>query len=232
MEMATKDRHELQSSITRERLLEAALAEFSRNGFEGASTRIIAAQAGCHQPQINYHFESKESLWEAMMLRLFTELETEMDGIQEIADPVLCFETMLRRFIRFAARRPELNRIMVAEAMEETSRLKWIVETYSRSAHERTLDMWRAVRAAGAGAEMDERLVYHAVIGAASLLWANGPEANLLDSTFTANREQLLELHAEAVVALFLPKTPKRKSSEPKTQLASTKSTTRKMAKR
>ena len=38
--------------------------EFAAHGFEGASTRAIAAAAGTHQPQINYHFESKDDVVE------------------------------------------------------------------------------------------------------------------------------------------------------------------------
>ncbi|MCA2291335.1 TetR family transcriptional regulator, partial [Mycobacterium avium] len=41
----------------REALLNAALVEFGAKGFDGASTRAIAARVDAHQPQINYHFE-------------------------------------------------------------------------------------------------------------------------------------------------------------------------------
>lgn len=60
---------------TREALLDAALGEFAAHGFEGASTRAIAAAAGTHQPQINYHFESKDALWKAAVDHLFVRLD-------------------------------------------------------------------------------------------------------------------------------------------------------------
>jgi TetR/AcrR family transcriptional regulator len=211
-EMKSVDRHDQQSALTRERLLDAALAEFSARGFEAASTRRIAAKAGCHQPQINYHFASKELLWEATMTRLFVELDAEVGTIENIADPIERFEVMLRRFVRYAAHRPELNRIMVAEAMEPTPRLHWIVDNFSRAANKRMLEAWRAVRAAGGGADVDERLVYHLFIGAASLLWANAPEATLLDPSLDAQNPEIVRAHADALVAFFLP----RKSSERK----------------
>ncbi|MDT5326002.1 MAG: TetR/AcrR family transcriptional regulator, partial [Mycobacterium sp.] len=49
----------------RQALLESALAEFGAKGFDGASTRAIARRVQAHQPQINYHFESKTALWTA-----------------------------------------------------------------------------------------------------------------------------------------------------------------------
>jgi TetR/AcrR family transcriptional regulator len=203
--MTVVDRYEQQSALTRERLLDAALSEFSTRGFEGASTRSIAARAGCHQPQINYHFASKEALWEATMTRLFTEMTAEFEHIDAITDPVIRFETILRRFVNYAAKRPELNRIMVAEAMAQTPRLTWIVEQFSSVAYNRVLTNWRAVRASGHGANIDERLVYHLFIGAASLLWANAPEAHLLDRSINANDPTVIAAHADALVQFFLP---------------------------
>lgn len=57
-----------------EQLLDAAAAEFAAHGFAGASTRRIAERAGAHQPQINYHFRSKEHLWQATVDHLFAQL--------------------------------------------------------------------------------------------------------------------------------------------------------------
>jgi TetR/AcrR family transcriptional regulator len=205
---ATTDRHDDQSAITRDRLIEAALAEFSKAGFEGTSTRAIAARAGCHQPQINYHFASKHALWEAAVGRLFAELALEVDDTESVADPVERFELMIRRFVAFVARRPELNRIMVAEAMATTPRLTWLVETYSRAAHDRILDTWRGVRRSGFGANIDERVIYHVFIGAASLLWANEPEAHLLDPSIATNRADAICAHADSLVAMLMPSTP------------------------
>jgi TetR/AcrR family transcriptional regulator len=205
--MADLDRHEEQSSLTRERLLDAALIEFSKRGFEAASTRTIAKLAGCHQPQINYHFASKEALWEATVTRLFAELESEVALLDQIDNPTQRFEHMIRRFVLFAARRPELNRIMVAESMTDGPRLHWLVDNYARSAYGRVLTNWREVRASGAGANIDERLVYHLFIGAASLLWANAPEAQLLDASLVSTDESVLAAHADAIVSFFLPQT-------------------------
>ena len=47
---------------TRARLIEAALDVFGRLGFEGASTRQIAKEAGANLAAIVYHFGSKEAL--------------------------------------------------------------------------------------------------------------------------------------------------------------------------
>ena len=63
------------SEVVVAQLLDAALVEFAAHGFAGASTRAIAERAGAHQPQINYHFSSKEALWQAAK-RIERQLET------------------------------------------------------------------------------------------------------------------------------------------------------------
>src|SRR6185295_8015233 len=105
----------------RELLLDAALVEFGAKGFDGASTRAIALRIGAHQPQINYHFASKDALWTAAVDHLFAALGETMQGLSfapsvDVAQTAATFAELIRRFVRFAAAHPELNQIMVHEA--------------------------------------------------------------------------------------------------------------------
>src|SRR5919106_4226073 len=65
---------------TKERILEAAIAEFSAKGFAGARVSEIAARAGVNQQLIAYYFDGKEGLyreigrrWRAYEARAFPE---------------------------------------------------------------------------------------------------------------------------------------------------------------
>jgi AcrR family transcriptional regulator len=60
----------------RARILRAALDEFARNGFSGASMDAIAARTETTRAMINYYFGSKEKLYIAV-------LEQEYTGIRE-----------------------------------------------------------------------------------------------------------------------------------------------------
>src|SRR5262249_35202122 len=64
----------VQSSDTRELILEAALVAFADDGFDGATTRDIAQQAGVALGLLRYHFGSKTELWKAAVDRAFAEL--------------------------------------------------------------------------------------------------------------------------------------------------------------
>ena len=198
---ATKRGSYRSSADVRARLLDAAMVEFSQHGFEGSSTRAIARRAGAHQPQINYHFESKEALWYAVMERLIGEIDAAMATTAD--DPRVLFEGAIRGIVAFSAARPEMNRIMIQEASAPGPRLTWLVETHIRPRHDMMRALWLDVRAAGHGVDVPVELLYHLVIGAASLLHANAPEAELL-AGIDASDPAIVEAHADALVRLFL----------------------------
>ncbi|WP_043201767.1 CerR family C-terminal domain-containing protein [Paraburkholderia acidipaludis] len=50
---------------TRRKIIEAAIGLFGQHGFDGASTREIAARAGVNAPALQYYFENKEGLYRA-----------------------------------------------------------------------------------------------------------------------------------------------------------------------
>jgi AcrR family transcriptional regulator len=56
-------------AASKDRILHAAEQEFTTKGFNGASTRDIAATAGVAQALIHYHFNSKRALFLAMVQR-------------------------------------------------------------------------------------------------------------------------------------------------------------------
>ena len=58
-----------QPDQTRERILQAAEAEFSRLGFEGAGMKGIAIAAAVSQGLLHYHFVNKDGLYAAVIER-------------------------------------------------------------------------------------------------------------------------------------------------------------------
>jgi AcrR family transcriptional regulator len=201
----------------RERLLDAALVEFGAKGFEGASTRAIARRIGAHQPQINYHFDSKEALWAAAVDHLFAELEREMrdlvesvrgDASGDVSQTAAAFSEMIRRFVHFAARRPELNRIMVHEGTAESHRLTWMTRRHVKPLYDTVRALWCQLREAGVAAPIDDRLFHYVMVGAASLVYVNAPEARLLTGIDPA-AERWVETHAAGLVATLLPNAPR-----------------------
>jgi AcrR family transcriptional regulator len=61
------DERQRDAARTRQRILDAALAEFAANGFAGARVREIAQRAGVNAQLISYYFGGKEGLYNELM---------------------------------------------------------------------------------------------------------------------------------------------------------------------
>ena len=151
----------------REALLESALVEFGAKGFEGASTRAIASRVQAHQPQINYHFESKTALWTAAVDYLFGLLREAIYGVipakpdgVEVSALAAAFADGIRRFVRFAAEHPELNQIMVHEGTAPSDRLTWLTEAHVKPFFNGIRPAWQLLRDAGVAAPIASEILY------------------------------------------------------------------------
>ncbi|MGB0113535.1 MAG: TetR/AcrR family transcriptional regulator [Ilumatobacteraceae bacterium] len=200
------------SEVVRSALINAAIGEFAAHGFEGASTRRIADAADAHQSQIKYHFDTKDVLWQRCVDVLITELD---DAVRDRLDPTSTdpragFEATIRGLVHFAAKRPELNRIMMQEATSASDRLTWLVDTLLRDRFTSMTDSWSSLVDAGLAAPIDVDLIYHTIVGAASLIYANAPEAELFGIDPSA--PSLVDRHADALVAMFLRPHPEQRS--------------------
>lgn len=84
---------------TKKRILEAAAKEFALKGYNGATVRDICNSAGVNIASVNYHFKSKEALYEEMFAFLFCETEKE-NFLEKKWDGTLSqWREMLRKWI-------------------------------------------------------------------------------------------------------------------------------------
>ncbi len=195
----------------REALLKSALVEFGAKGFDGASTRAIAARIEAHQPQINYHFESKSALWTAAVDHLFGLLRETFRGVfpakpTEIGVPALAaaFADGIRRLVRFVAAHPELNQIMVHEGTAPSDRLTWLTDTHIKPFFNGIRPAWKMLRDAGVAAPIDSDILYYVLIGAASLPYVNAAEVRLLTGR-DPKSPTWIDAHADGLVSILLP---------------------------
>ncbi|MEZ5375906.1 MAG: TetR/AcrR family transcriptional regulator [Acidimicrobiales bacterium] len=193
----------------RRALVEAALHEFAAHGFDAASTRAIATRAGTHQPQINYHFESKLELWRASIDWLFERLDGLMSEAGTAASPSTRadFAAAIRGLVYAVARLPELNRIMVQEATVDSERLAWIVDRHTRRRYETLMVSWDDLRRAGDVPDIDALTAFYSLVGAASLVYVNAPEVRRVVGVDPID-DDFVRRHADAVVTMILGPTP------------------------
>ncbi len=121
------------AEISRDRILEAALAEFAERGFDGATTAAVARGSGVTQPLVHYYFGTKEGLWRAAMEHLGHRLTNVLSAAEEDAEGLTAVEAIrmyMRRLVYFCASNPEFSACIVQEIGRDSPRTQWVLERY------------------------------------------------------------------------------------------------------
>lgn len=71
----------------RDKILEAALAEFAEHGLHGATMRGIAGRADVSAALIHHHFRNKDALWDTVGERITAEFLDYVDKASKAAGP-------------------------------------------------------------------------------------------------------------------------------------------------
>src|SRR3954449_9966079 len=96
---------------TRGAILDAAIAEFAKRGFEGASIRAIADRLALQHPLITYHYRSKDILWQAAAEHAFAQITTEWDNSAQGSDlsPLARLRQEYSALFRYTVAFPEFH---------------------------------------------------------------------------------------------------------------------------
>lgn len=193
------------ADATRERILATALELFSELSFEGATTREIARRSGVTQGLLNYHFSSKDELWRAAVDGIFAELgdalDTRAEGLRGV-DELTTAKLLIREFVHFCAKYPQLHRIITQECKTDGSRMDWLVERHVRPRFEETTAMFARLVRAGHVPDIPVAHLYYILTGAGPSMFVLAPEFRRL-SGLDPNAAAVIEVHADAVITLL-----------------------------
>ena len=198
---AKSERKLRDAEATRRKLVDAALLAFSTQGYDGSSTRNIETQAGIKRGLINYHFGSKRALWKAAAEHLMSITErdlgaalADMNKLDE--DQQLRF--LIRSYVQFCAKHPELNRLMIQEGMARDWRLSWLLKRAVRPWYEQVCRVFNRAAELGTAPKMDAHHFYYVLTGAATLIFSNAAEAAALSGE-NPLAPKAVDAHANAV---------------------------------
>jgi AcrR family transcriptional regulator len=85
---------------TKTRILDAAEKLFGQNGFDATSLRDITAEADVNLAAVNYHFQSKDSLIDAVIARRVEPVNRKRIELLEVAGPNPNVEQILIAFLQ------------------------------------------------------------------------------------------------------------------------------------
>ena len=166
------------SDQTRLALIHAALGLFGRQGFDGTSTREIAAAAKANIASISYHFGGKDGLRMAVADHIVStiqgiagpalgNLDASLSAGMDAASARRQLHLVLERMIGFLVARPEAGEIaqfVLRELSRPTPALDRIYAGVFEPVHRRLCLLWEA--ATGEHAETEQvRLTVFTLIG-------------------------------------------------------------------
>lgn len=164
--------------ITRERILDVAERLFAEKGPQAVSTRAIAAAANANLSAMNYHFGTKERLFEQIFRRRMVPLNEQRlkmlddaiaaagpSGVPTIEDILTAFVTPMLRFSSVASGSARALVVMqfLAQVFSSPNEEAFL-ETYYEEVRTRFLDILRRACPALSIAEIVLR--YNLVVGA------------------------------------------------------------------
>ncbi len=179
----------------RGRVLGSALQCFSAFGFEGTSTREVAARAGVTHTLVLYHFLSKEQLWHAAFEQAMQGYATAVSPVFEAVEGASAAEA-LRKFIdvfvRQAASKPEIYRIIFNEGNVSSERLNWIVRHFLRDHFKSVCHLIRLGQAEGTVRQCDVARLYYMIMMMGGSLPAIATEYKELTGRSVASESEVL----------------------------------------
>jgi TetR/AcrR family transcriptional regulator len=110
-------------------ILDAALGEFSKKGFSGATVERIAAEAGMSKSNLLYYFTSKEAIYNATLAHILEVWLAPLKTLDPQGDPAKELAGYIRQKIEMSAKFPEASRLFANEVMQGAPQILPILQT-------------------------------------------------------------------------------------------------------
>ena len=191
------------AGITRAKLIKAGTVMFSERGFDGVSVRDLENAAGVKRNLLAYHFDDKDTLWKRVTNDIYGLMKTEFDQRLLISQEMSGRESLafvVRFYVYFHARHPELSRLVAQEATQHSWRTQYMIEHHIRPA---TVAMEKLVKEIQ-GLDRDAFIHwYYIMISATSTIFSFAAECRDL---FDVNpcEDGMVEDHADMLVFMLL----------------------------
>ena len=209
----TDARPRTKGELTRERILDAAETLFAERGYDGTTLRDVAAHVGLRNPSLYNHFDSKESLYAAVLERdLGPVLKLLVQFVEQGRDTAAA-EEVIAGAMQALCERPGLARLVQHETLSGGQRLTPMLRNFIVPIFAHANDMAEE-RALAAGWEKDDvpllvLAMYHVVVGFFTMapLYKDLNGTDLLDAKAVARQTRFL---IELSERLFTPPQPHR----------------------
>lgn len=191
------------AEITKAKLLQTGREMFSSRGFDGVSVRELEAAAGVQRNLLSYHFGDKDRFWKAVADDIYGLMKSEFQQRTAIMHEISSRDVLaliVRFYVQFHARHPELSRLMAQEATQHSWRIQYLIDEHIRPS---TIEMEKLVREAK-GLDRDAFIHwYYIMISSTSTIFSFAAECQDLFGVDPCD-DKMVAAHAEMLVNMLL----------------------------
>ena len=113
----------------RQQLLSAARNLFAKHGYDAVSTRALAEAAQVNPAMINYYFDNKQGLYEAVIADTVQPLVQRLGALLAGGDQERPIRTFLEAYMRTLGANPWMPPLILREVVAEGGRLRgWFIQ--------------------------------------------------------------------------------------------------------
>ena len=110
-----------------DRILDAALVEFARNGLRGTRIEQVAEAAGMSKTNLLYYFRTKDDLYKAALTRTLDIWLKPLRELDSAIGPVAALTAYVEQKLDYSRRFPEASRLFAMEIMQGAPHLKAVL---------------------------------------------------------------------------------------------------------
>jgi TetR/AcrR family transcriptional regulator len=165
------------AAATQAALIEAAVCEFSRNGFAGARVDEIARTAGVNKQLVYHYFNSKQGLYLVALESVYTEIrEKEKQLSLEALEPLEAMSQLVAFSFDYLAAHPEFIALLTDENRNRASHI--LESSVLRKMHSPFIDMLDATLKQGVARgvfrnDIDALNLYISIAGISYFFFSN-----------------------------------------------------------
>ena len=197
-----------ESSSRRSKILSAAADLFAQQGFDGTSLGAVASAAEVKKSLVQYHFDSKEKLWQESIRYVWTLRDAALPRyLEEFSggegrDGATMVRDLCRNILQFSFDHPQWIKLMFQEASTPGPRLDWMVETCFKKDFSEGKAMVQLAQQQGLLPQVDAMDLLHILSGALIYLVNVAPISERVLAE-KPNSPQYIDRHIDTLMCLL-----------------------------
>ncbi len=192
----------------RQALLLAAINEFGKSGFDGASLSQISGSVNADIGLISYYFGSKEQLWQTAIDHIAKLFKNGLIKVlnEQHASATECLKETIRWFISISAQWPQVSRIIVFEGNTNNPRCSYLSSQLVRPCYDIVTRLLDDAQNEGLITDISPRTLFFMITHGGSFPMALPALTNSLPGG-DINAQKNLDAHCESIIQLIFNQT-------------------------